>query len=83
MTPHQPLSWRRAPGTLRALALWLAIVQVVDSYAEISPSLTGLHILVRGALPPGGRRELAAVESPVRLVRRGREGSRADEGETS
>ena len=29
MTPHQPLSWRRAPGTLRALALWLAIVQVV------------------------------------------------------
>lgn len=32
------------------------IVAQFNSYAEISPSGTGLHILIRGSLPPGGRR---------------------------
>lgn len=35
----------------------LAIVRALDSYTEKSPSGTGLHIIVRGALPPGGRRK--------------------------
>jgi primase-polymerase (primpol)-like protein len=34
----------------------LAIVRAIDSYTEVSPSGTGLHVLVRGTLPPHGRR---------------------------
>jgi hypothetical protein len=37
------------------------IVRALDSYTEVSPSGTGLHILLRGTLPPGGRRK-GAVE---------------------
>jgi primase-polymerase (primpol)-like protein len=33
-----------------------AIVRELNSYAEASPSNAGLHVLVRGTLPPGGRR---------------------------
>ncbi len=33
-----------------------AIIQQLNSYAEVSPSGTGIHILVRGDLPPEGRR---------------------------
>jgi putative DNA primase/helicase len=41
-----------------AIESWaLAIVQEMDSYTEISPSGTGLHIWLRGTLPPGGRRK--------------------------
>ncbi len=41
-------------GTIDRAAL--AIVRALDSYTEISPSGRGLHILVRGTLPPGRRR---------------------------
>jgi primase-polymerase (primpol)-like protein len=37
------------------------IIRALDSYAEISPSGTGVHVLVRGTLPPGGRKR-GAVE---------------------
>ena len=37
------------------------IVALLDSYTEISPSGTGLKVIVRGALPPGRRRE-GAIE---------------------
>jgi putative DNA primase/helicase len=33
------------------------IVDVLDSYTELSPSGTGLHVIVRGELPPGRRHE--------------------------
>jgi primase-polymerase (primpol)-like protein len=33
------------------------IVKVLSSYTEISPSGCGVHVLLRGALPPGGRRK--------------------------
>jgi len=33
-----------------------AIVRRLDSYAEVSPSGTGVHIIVLGELPAGGRR---------------------------
>ncbi|MFT4921111.1 MAG: hypothetical protein ACI8XM_000306 [Haloarculaceae archaeon] len=33
------------------------IIDRLDSYTELSPSGTGLHILVGGALPPGGNRK--------------------------
>ena len=35
----------------------LAIIRVLHSYTEVSPSGTGVHILARGRLPPGGRRK--------------------------
>jgi hypothetical protein len=37
------------------------IVKALNSYTEVSPSGTGLHVLARGSLPPGGRRR-GAVE---------------------
>ncbi len=33
-----------------------AIVEALDSYTEVSPSGSGLHVLAHGALPPGRRR---------------------------
>lgn len=33
-----------------------AIVELLDSYSEISPTGTGLHVICRGELPPGRRR---------------------------
>lgn len=40
------------------------IVDLVDSYTEVSPSGTGLHIICRGELPPGmaNKNESAGVE---------------------
>jgi outer membrane protein assembly factor BamB len=37
-------------GKIKAWAL--RIITLLDSYAEVSPSGTGVHILVRGTLPP-------------------------------
>jgi primase-polymerase (primpol)-like protein len=33
------------------------VIEELDSYTEISPSRTGVHVLVRGTLPPGGNRK--------------------------
>ncbi len=39
------------------VAPWAArIVALLDSYTEVTPSGTGLRVLVRGTLPPGGRK---------------------------
>ncbi len=39
------------------LAPWAReIVEAIDSYTEWSPSGEGLHVILRGRLPPGGRR---------------------------
>jgi putative DNA primase/helicase len=40
----------------------LAIIQEVNSYTELSPSGTGVHILAYGELPPGGRRRKGHIE---------------------
>jgi hypothetical protein len=37
------------------------IVDTLDSYTEITPSGTGLHVIVQGTLPPKGRRK-GAIE---------------------
>jgi primase-polymerase (primpol)-like protein len=34
----------------------MTIVCTIDSYTEVSPSGTGVHVLAWGSLPPGGRR---------------------------
>lgn len=39
-----------------------ATVAALDSYTEPSPSGTGVHIIVRGTLPPEGRRRQGPVE---------------------
>ena len=41
-------------GVIRAEAM--AIIDELDSYTEVSPSGEGVHILVKGELPAGGRR---------------------------
>jgi primase-polymerase (primpol)-like protein len=39
------------------IASWASeIVEALDSYTEFSPSGTGLHVLLRAKLPPGGNR---------------------------
>ena len=38
------------------------IVDSIDSYTEISPSGTGLHLIVRGTLPTNGRRRTGKIE---------------------
>jgi primase-polymerase (primpol)-like protein len=35
----------------------MAIVYTINSYTEVSPSGTGIHVLAWGSLPPGGRRQ--------------------------
>lgn len=50
------------------VAEWAAdIVLALDSYTERSPSGTGLHVIVRGTLPPSGRRS-----GPVEMYEQGR-----------
>ncbi|MDA1010792.1 MAG: phage/plasmid primase, P4 family, partial [Chloroflexi bacterium] len=47
----------RDPDTGQLAPKAQAIVDRIDSYTEISPSGTGLHIIVRATLPPTGRRK--------------------------
>jgi putative DNA primase/helicase len=45
------------PGT-RQIADWAqAIVEAIASYTEVTPSQTGLHLLVESPLPAGGRKK--------------------------
>lgn len=46
----------RDPQTGAIDAEALAIIREIDSYTEVSPSGSGVHILLHGALPSGGRR---------------------------
>lgn len=45
----------------------LAMIRKLDGYTELSPSGTGVHIIVRGALPPGRRRK-----GPIEMYDSGR-----------
>jgi putative DNA primase/helicase len=47
----------RDPETGVMIAEAHAIISGLSSYTEISPSGTGVHVLLRGQLPPGGRRQ--------------------------
>ncbi len=50
------------------LAPWAAsIVRALDSYTEVSPSGRGLHLIIRGHVPEGGRRR-----GPVEMYDRDR-----------
>jgi putative DNA primase/helicase len=47
------------------IAPWAqAIIERLGSYTEVSPSGTGVHIVVRGALPDGARRRRVLGDAP-------------------
>ena len=48
-----------ATGEMHPAAL--KIVSTLDTYAEISQSGTGIHLLAKGKLPPGGRKTGKAI----------------------
>lgn len=51
----------RNPETGEIESWAIQIIGDLDSYSEVSPSGTGIHIIVRGNLPEGGRRK-GAIE---------------------
>jgi putative DNA primase/helicase len=56
-----------------AIEPWAAeIIAALDSYTELSPSATGVHIIVRGALPPGRRQRNGAAHTGFGLYDTGR-----------
>lgn len=71
-TPDDPYSGLdldncRDPET-REIEEWAAkIVRTFNSYTELSPSGTGLHIIVKGEVPKGGNKR-----GPVEMYSRGR-----------
>lgn len=46
----------RDPKTGNITSMMMEIIREVDSYTEVSPSGTGIHIWVKGDLPPGWRK---------------------------
>jgi primase-polymerase (primpol)-like protein len=59
----------RDPATGEIAPWAMRIIRRIDSYTELSPSKTGVHILASGALPPGGRRrEQAEMYSESRYT---------------
>lgn len=52
----------RNPDTGEITAEAQATIRALDSYTEISPSGTGIHVLVRGNLPVGCRKRVGTVE---------------------
>jgi len=55
------------------IAEWgLVIIRALDSYTEVSPSGTGVHIIVRGRLPGGKGRRIALSGGNIEMYSRGR-----------
>lgn len=62
----------RDPDT-GAIAPWAAaIVERLASYTEVSPSGTGLHVIVRAALPEGRGRKRAMPDGAIEIYDRAR-----------
>jgi putative DNA primase/helicase len=57
----------RDPGTGDIEPWTQKIIASLNSYTEVSPSGTGIHILAKGTLPPGGRKK-----GPVEIYSDGR-----------
>lgn len=50
------------------IALWASqIIEGLDSYTELSPSGTGVHIVSRGKIPGSGRRGSVEMYSQERF----------------
>lgn len=55
-------------GNQTALDRQIRIFNEFDSYAERSPSGTGLHIIIKGAIPAGRRRSFIEIYSSARYM---------------
>ena len=57
----------REDGSLEPFAL--EIIKLMDSYTEISPSGTGIHILCKGILPDTGRKKYVNIpNNPTKFI---------------
>jgi len=57
----------RNPETSTIEPWAMSIIQDLDSYAEISPSGTGIHIIVKGKVPKNGKRGKVEMYSSERF----------------
>ena len=55
-------------GDPTIIARQMKIAEAFDSYSEISPSGTGLHIIVKGAVPKGRKRDKVEIYSTRRYM---------------
>jgi hypothetical protein len=55
-------------GDKELLDIQMKIFEAFDSYAEISPSGKGLHIIVKGSVPSGRKRSKVEVYSDLRFM---------------
>ena len=62
----------RNPETSQ-IAEWVReIIRELNSYTEVSPSGTGVHIIIRGNLPPGKGNQVAHYDGKVEMFSRAR-----------
>lgn len=61
---------RTPDGTVEAWAN--DILEELDSYSEVSPSGTGLHVIIRGTLPDGARNKIGYQGGAVEMYSTGR-----------
>lgn len=66
--PYSIIDLDDTKGDDDALRMQLRIHEAFDSYSERSPSRTGLHIVVRGAVPSGRRRGKAELYHSERYM---------------
>ena len=66
--PYSFIDLDDTKGDQRALDRQIKIFNEFNSYAERSPSGSGLHIIVKGAIPSGRRRSFIEVYSSLRYM---------------
>jgi hypothetical protein len=71
LTEHDPFTFidlDDTDGNADLLNIQMKIFEAFDSYAEISPSGKGLHIIVKGKVPSGRKRSKIEVYSDLRFM---------------
>lgn len=66
--PYAFIDLDNTEGDQAALDRQIKVFNEFDSYAELSPSGAGLHIIVKGKLPSGRRRSFIEVYSSLRYM---------------
>src|ERR1019366_4649310 len=62
----------RKPETGEIAEWAMVIIRALDSYTEVSPSGTGVHIIIRGLLPSGRGNQIPHHEGKVEMFSRDR-----------